>query len=217
MSHHHCHKHCSEAPHESMIGAIIALTVVSIVFQAPFAESTWWAVLVQVILTINMIKEIIIYLTDADARRGYKYATTGDDLLGIWIATIIVSIVMDWIFPWEPWFAQIAPAVLSIKAIEITVLFFVTKAQQNKEKETRHIQTQYHLYGQHASNSRPMIRVVESETKRPIVSNSSLQRELDNYSSIQKSIPNDIPVFCAMCGHKHQEGDKFCSNCGAEL
>lgn len=216
MSHHHSHQH-SEAPHESMVGAIIALTVVSIVFQAPFAMNTWWATLVQIILAINMIKEIIIYLTNIDARRGYRYQIGGDDLVGIWIATIVVSIVMDWIFPWEPWYAQIAPAVLSIKAIETTVLFFITRAQINKEKQVHHLQSHQHLYGRPETPSRPIVQVVDMESYSSPYPNNSLKREIKNYSSIHNPVLNESPVYCPMCGQKHQDNDKFCSNCGAEL
>ena len=216
MSHKTSHYHEHDAPHESMVGAIIALAVVSIVLQgiAPFR---WWVSIIQVVLAINMIKEIIYYLTDDKARKSYHYSTTGEDLMQIWIATIIVSIIMNWIFPNDPWYAQIAPTVLSIKAIEITILFFVTKAQNSKLKHHHHIQTHGHLYG-HSSDAlpNPTIQVSHNSAEKN-TQTTSLNREIRNYSSLRNQQPADIPSFCPMCGERHSENDRFCPNCGANL
>ena len=215
MSHKSSHSHNHDAPHDSMVGAIIALVVVSIVFEGIFFGA-WWATLVQVILTIHMIKEIVMYISNAEVRRNYHYSTTGEDVWHFWLALIIVSAAMSLIFPYDPWFARIAPAVLSIKAIETTILYFISRNNRNNQKHTQHVAHHSHMYGQ-SQSVRPMIRVVvESDESN----HNSLDREVANYSSISVKTPSDSgrsASFCSMCGKEHDSADRFCPSCGSEL
>ncbi len=213
MSHNSVEK-TRDAPHEGVVGSLIALTVVSIVMDGLFLYY-WWATLVKVILALVLIKEIIQFISNADARRNYQYHTSGEDVLHIWIAAIIVSVAMSLIFHWDPWWARIAPAVLNIKAIEITILLIVTKLQeseqQRKDGQMKAVQS-YSGYGQPAR----VIRVVEEEAQAPMAS-TVMESTVQQYSSIENQKPAENATFCPMCGKQHGPEDRFCPGCGSDL
>ena len=200
--HHHVHHAKHEEPHSEMVGALIALVVISIVFDGLFFYS-WWVNLIKFILLIHLIKEIIHFLS-RDDRKSYRYHTKGEDALHLWIATIIVSVVMSIIFNGQ-WYARIAPTVLLIKAVETSILAIITKNQDYTEKQ-QHNASRVVLYGQAQPELRRVIRVVTTDEESASVDNSYTESD---YKA--------LPTFCPMCGSGHDNSDRFCPSCGVDL
>ncbi|MHA1855247.1 MAG: hypothetical protein ACTSWX_14085 [Promethearchaeota archaeon] len=136
----------SKQPQEEMVNHWIAFFVVNIIFRTLF-DGTWWAVLPVIILLITSIEKTVKFLQNKEARENYLYKTTQEEMIHYWIATIIVSIIMNTIFH-GIWFSQIPCTVLIIKSLETTYTFI--KAQkirrnENLEKENSQ-QYQYYVY-----------------------------------------------------------------------
>jgi glucan phosphoethanolaminetransferase (alkaline phosphatase superfamily) len=203
-----------------MVGALIALVVVSIVFEG-IPLFGWIETLVKLILFFHLIKEIIQYFSLSKEQKAYRYHTTGEDLWHIWLATLIVSIILNAIFPHDPWWARIAPSVLIIKAIETSILFFVTRHQNQKENQ-QEMMNKSDLYGRYESDTKyspqtePVVRVVNTPTS-PKQSQQTFKTSMNyNYQPPEYS-EQDTPSYCPMCGEKHSKQDQYCARCGANL
>ncbi|MCF2141729.1 MAG: zinc ribbon domain-containing protein [Candidatus Lokiarchaeota archaeon] len=200
MHHHHSIKNNEmEAPHEPVVGAIIAITVVSIVMNALFTHM-WFSIIIQIILFIHLVKCIIEYLQNAEARRNYQYHTEINEVIQIWVALIIVSIIMRVLFDGQ-WFAQIAPAVLRIKAIEITVLYLVTLTQRNHQKQLQSttIYVQQPIY--------TSVQSVDTQTTEKIY----------KPTKFTTSNEENLIHYCPICGEKTDSSASFCPYCGTDL
>ena len=187
-----------DGPQSEMVGALIALAVVTIVFNGLFFDA-WWAILVKIVLAFNFIKEIIKYLNNDTARKNYRYHTNKDEVIQLWIATIIVSVILSILFDGQ-WWALIVPTVLKIKAVEITILYIITRNQLSKDARTAEM-ARSDVYGQ----AQPIRRVVQvvatTEASAPMV-----------------TISSEVgAAFCPMCGAGHDADDLFCQNCGNDI
>ncbi len=203
MNSKHSHKHTGEAPHDQMVGALIALTVVSIVMNGLF-NHVWFSVIPQIVLLIHLIKSIAQYFRDVEIRKAYIYHTELNDMLGLWVALIIVSIIMSFLFD-NIWFAQIAPAVLRIKAVETTILYFVTLSQANRQKQaatsTVYIQPQPYVEVEATFQS--------AATEMPYSAPITVVATQEHHEGENR--------FCHTCGEQVNTGMSFCAYCGTDL
>ncbi|MHA1796150.1 MAG: zinc ribbon domain-containing protein [Promethearchaeota archaeon] len=188
-----------KAPHEPIVSALIALRVVSIVFLGLFGH-TWFEAIIVLILFISLIKNVIEYLQNAEIRRNYRYNTQINEVAGIWIALIVVSIIMQ-VFLGKVWYAQIAPAILQIKAVEITILYLVTLTQNNRNKRA---------YGHPAQSSVNYNQVATASDSEYALYTIRVKNEEE-----QKSDEN--LRYCPICGEKAESNAKFCPYCGTNL
>lgn len=196
-------KKYGEAPHEPVVGTFIALTVVSIIMNALFYH-VWFAVIPQIVLLIHLIKNIVEYIRNEEARKSYPYHTDIDDVAKIWIATIIISIIMRAIFH-GMWVGQIAPAVLRIKAIEITILYFVTLNRQKQSTQARAPTTVY---------IQPEAYITPEVTVRVKTPDTTLY---GNPAQSATSQPEIQYRYCHICGEKVNAEMNFCAYCGSNL
>ncbi len=135
----HYHDRSGKPPQEEMVGNWIAFVVVSIIFSGLFAEQ-WWSFIPRIVLLISAIEKTIKFIQNKEARESYKFTTTQEEMIHYWIATIIVSIVMNALFR-GVWFSQIPCAVLFIKSLEITYTFI--KAQKLRKTDSNNDFQQY--------------------------------------------------------------------------
>lgn len=208
MSHYEKHNHHGkhdedDGPHAKVVGALIALTVVSIVMNALFAGA-WWALIPQIVLLVHLIKAIILFIQEADLRKNYPYHTELDDVIKIWVALLIVSIIMNAIFWNGFWIAEIPKAVLRIKAVEITILFFVTMSRNRKMAEnsaaTVYVQPIY---------VQPGISVIQATEESAYSPTIRVKSPANN--SVESA------RFCSNCGGSVDLEMQFCTNCGSQL
>ncbi|MHA1618116.1 MAG: zinc ribbon domain-containing protein [Promethearchaeota archaeon] len=206
MNYEHTHKQKGEAPHDNMVGALIALTVVSIVMNGLF-NHIWFSVIPQIVLLIHLIKSVAQYFRDVEKRRNFVYKTEIDELIGIWVANIIVSIIMSVLFN-NVWFAQIAPAVLRIKAVEITILYFVTLSQANRQKKavtaTVYIQPRAYVEVEATIQSTPAEMAYSAPIRVVATQAPQVHQEVENR-------------YCHTCGEQVETGMSFCAYCGERL
>ncbi|MHA1775584.1 MAG: zinc ribbon domain-containing protein [Promethearchaeota archaeon] len=199
-----------KAPHEPIVSALIALRVVSIVFLGLFGH-TWFEAIIVLILFISLIKNVIEYLQNAEIRRNYRYNTQINEVAGIWIALIVVSIIMQ-VFLGKVWYAQIAPAILQIKAVEITILYLVTLTQNNRNKRelSQNSDYAYNAYGHPAQSSVNYNQVATASDSEYALYTIRVKNEEE-----QKSDEN--LRYCPICGEKAESNAKFCPYCGTNL
>lgn len=121
----HWHDRTGKPPQEEMVGNWIAFVVVSIIFSGLFAKQ-WWSIIPRIILLVSAIEKTIKFIQNKKARESYKYTTTQEEMIHYWIATIIVSIVMNALFH-GVWFSRIPCAILFIKSLETTYTFILAQ------------------------------------------------------------------------------------------
>lgn len=216
---HHSSVYQDKAPHEPVVSALIALRVVAIIFFGIF-NHTWFGALIVFVLFINLVKNVVEYLQNTEARRNYRYHTEIGEVARIWIALIVVSIIME-VFFGKIWFAQIAPAVLQIKALEIAILYLVTLTQNNREKQQHHASTtavySAQLYGQRNQSA-------ASSNESYTEGNAAADSEYELYTIRIKPAqvpdayaPDETGQYCPTCGEKAEQNAKFCPYCGTSL
>ena len=138
----HWHDHSGKPPQEEMVGNWIGLVVVSIIFCNLFAEQ-WWSIIPRIFLLISAIEKTIKFIQNKEARESYVYKTTQEEMTHLWIATIIVSIIMNTLFD-GVWFSQIPCAVLFIKSLETTYTFIKAQKTQKTHSNNDFQQNQYY-------------------------------------------------------------------------
>ncbi len=186
------HERGEKPPQEEMVGHWIGFVVVTIIFSGLFANQ-WWAIIPRVILLIASIEKTIKFIQNKEARESYNFTTTQEEMIHYWIATIIVSIVMNSLFH-GVWFSQIPCAVLFIKSLETTYSFI--KAQNLRKIESKNAN---HQNQQTQQNQQYQQQYQDFEP--------------ENYSD--NNLKHEI--FCQMCGRKKFNSDsRYCPICGAE-
>ncbi len=146
----HYHDRSEKPPQEEMVGNWIGFVVVSIIFSGLFAEQ-WWSIIPRIVLLISAIEKTIKFIQNKEARESYKHTTTQEEMIHYWIATIIVSIVMNALFHGE-WFSQIPCAVLFIKSIETTYTFTLAQKLRKTDSNNDFQQNQYYENENYSDN-----------------------------------------------------------------
>ncbi len=141
MKHYHDRSGKPKPPQEEMVGNWIGFVVVSIIFSSLFANQ-WWAIIPRIVLLISAIEKTIKFIQNKEARESYIYSTTQEEMMHYWIATIIVSIVMNALFH-RVWFSQIPCAVLFIKSLETTYTFIKAQKLRKTDSNNDFQQNQY--------------------------------------------------------------------------
>jgi hypothetical protein len=182
----HRHHH---APHDAMVGSITGFVIVSIIMNGLFPY-VWWAFIPQIATFVHMIKEIANYSKNKELRNSYIYATTGNEVVSMWVGFVIVSIVMNSLFI-GVWFASIPVAALLIQAIVKSIEYGKTKNQSKQENQ--------------ATPNPITITVDYKQPEQPI------------YDSLIPNREEQSGLYCPMCGTPHKEDSSFCPACGTKL
>ena len=214
--HKHKNKHKGDGPHEDFFGMIYAVTIWNILSDALFSHA-WWAIIVNVVLSISLLSELIKFIQKRDEIKYYPYDTSTDDLTGVIMGAIIVNIVMNVFFPGE-WWAEIPCSVLIISAVETGYEFYLTEQRKKREKRQQIPSTsrisQPQPIGTEESDESPAFDQSyyekEAEEPQPIAIKSGKTRE----EELQEEVEKKGIKYCPVCGVEKERGAKFCPACG---
>jgi len=187
-------------PHSEIVGVLIALVVISIAMEG-IGLPGWISAIPIVALSFSLVAKIVEYFKNREARINYQYHKEFKDVLNIWVAAIIISIVMGALFHRE-WFAAIPITVLNIKAVEITIVFLVAQSQKKQRELEASYEHQPAVYVQPVQVI-PTVQYPDGTSQQTVVSN------------YQEEIP--MRIYCQHCGGRMAKTTNFCPHCGGNL